>query len=166
MTRDEVLERLRSTRADFDERLAKVPDTAFVRVVPGGSHTPKQIVWHVEAYDRLIVDRLRAARDGQTTAFDRDRIGWEVFNERMWSEGQSADPEAVKTTAASTFESLLEEVGRLSDDELAGPVGVSAHLDQAWLGTRALWQLIGIDGFDHYPMHFRSLEAAAVGPEA
>jgi hypothetical protein len=164
--RDEVLERLRSTRADFDARVAEVSDAAFDRMVPGGTHTPKQIVWHVAAYDRLMVDRLRAARDGQTTAFDRDRIGWEAFNERTWSDGQSADPVTVKATAASTFESLLEEVGRLSDDELAGPVGVSAHLDQAWLGTRPPWQLIGIDGFDHYPMHLRSLEAAAVGQEA
>lgn len=166
MTRDEVLERLRSTRADFDTRVARVPDAAFVRVVPGGSHTPKQIVWHVAAYDRLMVDRLRAARDSRTTAFDRDRIGWEAFNESTWTEGEAAEPEVVKATAARTFEALLEEVGRLTDEELAGPTGVSAYLDQDWLGTRPPWQLIGIDGFEHYPMHFRSLEAAAVGQEA
>jgi len=166
VTRDEVLDRLRTSRAAFDARVTRVPAAAFDRVVPGGTHTPKQIVWHVAAYDRLMVERLHAARDGETTAFDRDRIGWEVFNERTWSEGAGPDPQSVSATASRVFDALLLEVGRLSDEELAGPVGVSAHIDPAWLDGRPLWELIGIDGFEHYPMHFGALEAAVVGQEA
>ena len=166
MTRDEVLDRLRSTRAAFDARVAKVPGGAFERVVPGGTHTPKQIVGHVAVYDRLVVDRLRAARDGETTAFDRDRIGWELFNDRTWEEGVVLDAATVRVSAAKEFEALLVEVGRLSDEELAGPVGISANLDPAWLEGRPLWELIGIDGFEHYPMHFGALEAAVLGQEA
>lgn len=165
MTRDEVLDRLRATRAEFDARVSRISDASFERLVPGGTHTPKQIVWHVSEYDRLMVERLRAAREGRTTAFERDRVGWEAFNERTWSEGQDLDAETVKSTAGRLFEELLAEVGLLSDDELAGATGSSANLDPAWLGSRAPWELIGIDGFDHYPMHFRSLEAAAVGQE-
>lgn len=166
MTREEVLERLRSARAGFDARVAHVPDAAFERPVPGGTHSPKQLVWHVIAYDRLMVDRLRAARDGETTAFDRDRFGWEAFNDRTWAEGLVHDSDTVRTTAAEVFESLLAEVDRLSDEELAGPMGLSTRLDPAWLDGRALWELIGIDGFDHYPMHFGALDAAAIGRES
>jgi hypothetical protein len=166
VTRDEVLDRLRSTRAVFDDRVAKVPAAAFDRAVPGGRHTPKQILWHVAAYDRLMVDRLRAAREGETTAFDRDRMGWEAFNERTWAEGAVFDAVTVTETANKAFAALLVEVGEMTDEELDGPVGVSAYLDPAWLGGRAPWELIGIDGFEHYPMHVGSLEAAAIGQEA
>jgi hypothetical protein len=166
VTRDEVLDHLRSARTAFDERVARVPATAFDRHVPGGTHTPKQIVWHVAAYDRLMVERLRTARDGDTTSFDRDRVGWEAFNDRTWAEGEAFDPEMVRTTAAGIFEQLLAEIGRLSDEELSASVGVTTHLDPAWLGGRPLWELIGIDGFEHYPMHFGSLDAAAFGQEA
>lgn len=161
MTREEVLDRLRSARTGFDARVAAISSAAFVRPVPGGTHTPKQIVWHVAAYDRLMVDRIRAARDGETTALDRDRLGWETFNERTWAEGNSLGPETVRAAAADVFEELLAQVEYLTDQELAGPVGLSASLDAAWLDGRAPWELIAIDGFDHYPMHFGALSAAA-----
>ena len=161
MTREEVLDRLRTDRAGFDARVAAIPSVAFERPVPGGTHTPKQIVWHVVAYDRLVVDRLRAARDGETTAFERDRVGWEAFNERTWAEGNALGPETVRAAAVNVFAELLAEVRRLTDQELAGPVGISASIDPAWLDGRALWELIGIDGFDHYRMHFGALDAAA-----
>ena len=93
MTREEVLEQLKVQRAQFDARVHAIPGDSLDEPVPGSLHSPKQIVAHVSAYERLIVDRIRAARLGEKTAFDRDRIGWEAFNERIWAESaeQSAD---------------------------------------------------------------------------
>jgi len=86
MTRDEVLEQLKVQRAQFDARIHAIPGDSLDEPVPGSLHSPKQIVAHVSAYERLIVDRIRAARLGEKTAFDRDRIGWEAFNDRIWAE--------------------------------------------------------------------------------
>jgi len=133
MTRDEVLARLKVSRAVFDEKLAAVRPESLDAVPPGSTHSMKDIVAHVTAYDDLIVLRLISARHGSTTAFDRDR---------------------------DVFAALLHEVGQLSDDELGARVGATAALDPAWLEGRAPWQTIGIDAFDHYPMHYDALDAA------
>ena len=76
MTREEVLAKLREQRAEFDGRLHAIPNDAMDRQIPGTTHSPKQILAHVSAYEQLIVERLRAAQLGETTEFDRDRIGW------------------------------------------------------------------------------------------
>lgn len=161
MSRDEVLERLHHNRALFDRRVAAIPREVFDVPVPGATHTPKQIVAHVSAYEELIVERLRAARLGETTAFDRDRVGWEAFNERIWAEGASADLDDVLAWSRDVFAHLIHEIALLEDVDMIEKTGITAHLDPAWLQGRTLAELIGIDAFDHYPMHFEALERAA-----
>jgi len=160
MTREEVLAKLRERRAEFDGRLHAIPRDAMDRPVPGAAHSPKQILAHVSAYERLIVERLRAARLGETTEFDRDRVGWEAFNSRVWGEGLDAPVDVVVARSAADFLELLEEVAELSNGELVDERGVTAAVDPAWLHGRPLWEAIAVDGFDHYPMHFAQLEAA------
>jgi hypothetical protein len=160
MTRDEVLARLRTARHGLEQRLAAIPPESLEVVPPGAAHSPRDIVAHVAAYDRLIVERLRLSRVGDTTSFDRDREGWEAFNERVWAECSRISAAEAIAEAALVFEELLTEVARLSDEELQTATGVTAALDPAWLAGRAPWELIGIDGFEHYPMHYEALERA------
>ena len=160
MTCDEVLARLASSRAAFDEKLASVPREALMLPLPGSTHSVKDIVFHVSAYDDLVVLRLIASRGGVTTEFDRDREGYEVFNERVWGEAAVIEPDDALARAAEVFAALLHEVGRLSDGELETPSGATAALDPAWLAGQAPWELIAIDCYDHYPMHYAALDAA------
>lgn len=161
MTRDKVLERLKSTRAEFDAFVGAIPDSALDRPVPGGSHSPKQIVAHVNAYERLIVERLRAARFEEATDFDRDRVGWEAFNDRIWAESADMPVDAVLARSARDFLALIEEVGMLDEADVAAKSVLAARVDPAWLQDRTLGEVIGVDGFEHYPMHFAQLELAA-----
>lgn len=160
MTRDEVVARLRFARAVFDEKLAAIPVDDLALPAPGQAHSVKDIVAHITAYDDLIVQRLISARHGSTTAFDRDRVGWEAFNERIWREVADLPAKAVLDRARNTFAALVHEVGQLSDDELGGRVGPTAALDPAWLQGRAPWELIAIDAYDHYASHYGALDAA------
>jgi hypothetical protein len=162
MKRDEVLDRLKKARSEFDRRVAAVPADVFDLPCPGSHHTPKQIVAHVTAYESLMLERLRSARLSEMTAFDRDRVGWREFNARIWEESAHTPSDIVLQFSALTFLQLLEEISGLADAELVELRGVSAGVDPAWLAGRSLWELIGIDGFDHYPMHFGQLEAAAL----
>lgn len=160
MNREEVLQRMHSARAVFDEKLQACPPDRLEAQIPGHVHTVAEIVWHVSAYDDLMVRRLRAAHEGETTEFDRDRVGWEQFNERVWDEAaETTAPEAL-ARARQAFAELIGEIEQLNDAELNEPVGIVEHLDPAWLEGRALWELIAIDGFDHYPMHYEQLDEA------
>ena len=164
MTRDEVLRELREKRAEFDRLLEQIPGARLAEKCPGGEHSPRDIVCHVAAYDDLMVKRLRCAADGKSTAFDRDQTGWEVFNERVWAEAVALDTETVLVRAAETFLDLLDEVNLLSDEDLESTeplTGLAQHIDPGWLKGHALCELIGTDGFEHYPMHYAQLAAAA-----
>ncbi len=165
MNRDEVLQKLRSAREIFDAKLDAVPADRLDAAIPGHVHTVAEIVWHIAAYDELMVQRLRAAHEGLTTEFDRDRDGWEQFNERIWAEAAEKPAAEACDHAREVFAELLGEIEQLNDAELNAPVGVVEHLDPAWLEGRALWELIAIDGFDHYAMHYDQLDAAARGSE-
>lgn len=161
MTRDEILDRLKRERAEFDALVEAIPPIAFDRPVPGHLHSPKQIVAHVSEYEQHIVERLKAARLGETTDLDRDRLGWEALNERVWKESESADPGLVLTTSARIFLTMIEELASLEDAEFGALSRVSEAIDPGWLRGQALWEVIGVDTFEHYPMHYAQLEAAA-----
>lgn len=161
MTRDEVLAKLRETRGEFDRLLSAIPAEKLTAAIPGSPHSPRDLVYHIAAYDDLVVRRLRAARDGDLTEFDRDRVSWEAFNERIWAEAGSREPHAVLAHASKTFLDLIDEVEALTDEELSSTTGVTAGIDPAWLRGQTLGELIGVDCFEHYPMHFAQLVAAA-----
>ena len=158
MTRDEVLARLVAARAVFDEKLSKVPHDKVDAEIEG-RHTVKDVLVHISAYEELIVRRLRAAREGETTEFDRDRDGWEAFNDRIWVEARKVDISTAYDLSKAVFIDLLIEVRQLTDEELNEVTGITEHIDPAWLDGKRLWEMIGIDGFDHYPMHHKVLEA-------
>ena len=73
--------------------------------------------------------------------------------------------DAVLSQSARDFLSLLEEVASLANAELSDAHGVAAGIDPAWLQGRTLWEVIGVDAFEHYPMHFAQLEAAAAADD-
>jgi len=160
MTRDEVLRRLRTTRGELDRLISEIPVERLAEPCSGCAHAPKDILWHIAAYDELIVERIRAARAGETTAFDRDRVGWQEFNERIWAEAAQHDAPAAVSHAEETFLDLLGEVGQLTDEELFGTGGITASIDPAWLQGRTLADVIGVDGYEHYPMHYDHLQSA------
>lgn len=163
MSRDEVLERLQFTRMRFDRRVAAIPRERFDVPPPGRAHTPKQIVAHITAYEDLIVERLRAARTADTTALFRDRVGWEEFNEQVWAQSVAMPVDEVLEHSAVTFRDLIHEIVLLSDPELIESTGITEHIDPAWLQGRTLAEVIAVDGFEHYPMHYEELDEAARG---
>jgi hypothetical protein len=160
ITTSEMVVRLRETRDVFDAKVADVPTGAFDVVPEGHAHSPKDVVAHVSAYEALIVERLREAREGRSTEFDRDREGWEAFNHMIWAEAADMDEVDVRAQAVFTFSDLLAEIAGLTDAELNTNAGVTGHVDPAWLEDRTLAQAIAIDSFEHYPMHHDTLNAA------
>lgn len=161
MSRDEVLERLQHNRIRFDQRVAKIPAERLDVVPPGRAHTPKQVVAHITSYEELIVERLRAARVGDSTALFRDRVGWEEFNEQVWAAAAARDAAEVLGDATRVFAELVHELMLLGDAEMNETTGIVAHIDPAWLQGRTLAEVIAIDAFDHYPMHYDELDQAA-----
>ncbi len=160
MTRDELLGWLLETRKEFDELVSAIPKEALEKPIPGKSHSARDVIVHVTAYEDLIVQRLRNAQNEETTAFDRDHDGWESFNDRVWAEAKEVDPPTALARSHRVFRELIEQVRVLQDDEINGRGGIVRYLDPAWLDGRKLYEAIGVDAFEHYPMHFEDLKKA------
>lgn len=160
MTKSEVMELLRSRRALFDAKVAAVPRDALDEPIPRSTKTVKEIVAHVSNYEQLIVDRLISAGHGAGTALRHDQLGFGRGNDLDWPDVTTRAPEQVLRRAADVFDALMQTVGDLSDDELNEAIGATAALDKEWLQGRAPWEMIAIDAYDHYPMHFPALDAA------
>ena len=160
MTRDELLRWLLETRREFDELVAAIPKDRLERPIPGKKRSARDVIHHVTAYEDLIVQRLRKAQEGETTAFDRDRDGWEQFNDQVWEEAHHVDPPTVLARSHRVFRELIEQVSVLQEEEINGDGGIVAYLDPAWVDGRLLYEVIGIDAFEHYPMHFADLRMA------
>jgi hypothetical protein len=164
MTRDELLRWLLETRSEFNQLVSAIPRDKLDRPIRHGKkRSARDVIYHVVAYEELIVQRLRSAQDGETTAFDRDRDGWESFNDRVWIEATNTDVNTVLARSQRVFNDLIEQVRVLQEDELNDGRGIVKYLDPAWLNGRPLWEVIGIDSFEHYPMHFGDLKAAGEG---
>lgn len=161
MTRDEVLARLGEARGAFDERVRAIPEGRLESAPAGHAHSPRAVVAHMAAYEDLVVRRLRAARAAEVTEFVRDRESWELFNEQVWEHADDLSAADTIAKAHATFSDLMRELSVLTDEEFEGVAGVTAAIDPAWLQGRTLAEVIGVDCFEHYPMHFALLEAAA-----
>ncbi len=160
MTQDDLLFRLVASRAVFDAKVGFVPAEAFDSPAPGSKHSTRDIVSHVAAYERLIAERLIAARHGSETALEAD-MDREDFDETTWREAAGQDRDMVLSSATSAFATLLHEVGSLSEEELNAPRGTTASLDRAWLRGRPPWEAILADSEEHYRAHHGALDAAA-----
>lgn len=160
MTRDELLNWLQSTREEFDRLVSAISKEDLDKPIPGKKHSARDVIYHVTAYEDLIVQRLRNAQNGETTAFERDHDGWEAFNDTVWEEAKGVDVPAVLARSRRVFRELIEQVSVLQEDEINDARGIVTSIDPAWLDGRALWEVIGIDAFEHYPMHFDDLRKA------
>ena len=160
MTRDELLNWLLETRGEFDQLVSAVPKDKLGKPIPGNKRSVRDIICHISAYEDLIAQRLRLAQNGETTAFDRDHDGWESFNDRIWEEAKQVDPPTALARSNRIFREMIDQVRVLQEDEINGKGGITRYIDPAWLDGRPLWEVIGIDAFEHYPMHFEELEKA------
>ncbi len=160
MTRDELLHWLLETRREFDELVAAIPKERLDKPIPGKKRSARDVIHHVTAYEELIVQRLQHAQDGETTAFDRDHEGWEQFNDRVWEEAKDVDSLTALARSHRVFREMIDQIRVLQDDEINGKGGIVRFLDPGWLDGRPLWEVVGIDAFEHYPMHFDELTKA------
>ena len=97
MTRDEVLEKLKTTRAEFDRRVSAIPPGRLNTVIPDGSHTPAQIIAHVTKAEFIEFSAVLAGiKEIKQVMADAEKA-------RQWI--------ARGATPSDTVQSLLKQAG-------------------------------------------------------
>lgn len=161
MDRGQFLERMRAERARWEALLARVagrlgPEASIV----AGDWTLKDLVAHVTAYERGLVEWLEGAARGEALTFpDLDHPDLDYRNALILRANRPRPWEDVEGEAAVVFSRLLALVASLSQEELADGGRSEWYVRPRWGEARPLWRCIADDSYRHYHQHIPDLEA-------
>src|SRR5690242_4756400 len=165
-TKDELLERIRTGRADFDTVLLAVPPEVVDQPLLDGGWSVKDLVAHIAAYDQWTAAQITAANAGRA-ATDRelygvedvpdDPQGWDEDRQNAAIRDRYADvsyPDAL-AFAEQSFNQLLSVLTTTPEDVLTRPGA------QAWTEGQAVIDLVPGETYRHYAEHLPALRTLA-----
>jgi hypothetical protein len=142
MTRATLLEKLRAEHEAFEAVL--VPLSGMQMTTPGVTDqwSIKDVLAHVTAWERYVLDRLQAALHGTEPTFIVDAVTDEETgqaNAQFCEEARPLPLGEVLATFRSTHQQMLDTAAALSDADLA-TLGRFP-----WLGEQTLWEAARVD---------------------
>jgi len=160
MNKAKFLETMRSERTRWDALLAEVGETRMGEPGVAGDWSVKDIVAHVTAYERGLVDWLEAASHGESLEFPTlDHPDVDYRNALIFAQNQGLPLRDVLAESRQVFERLLRLAQALSDEELLDPQRTEWFVRLRWGESRVLWECIADDSYHHYHQHVPGIRA-------
>jgi hypothetical protein len=138
-------------RARLVERLASLPDDALLDPVDE-AWTGKDVVAHLEAWERRVVANLEVLRRGATP--DRS-LGTDELNDRFFQASRDRPLDDVRAGEDEAYRSVLVTIDEASDEELFD----GRHF--AWTAGEPLANWFRGNTDEHYDEHLEQLNRAA-----
>ncbi len=148
-----LLEKMNCGFAAFQTLLAVLGEAQMTTAGVNGSWSIKDVLTHLTAWQRAMVDRLHAAVRNEKPALtvltdeEIDRL-----NEQFYQEGKSRPLAEVLTDFRTTYLQIVEVVQELPWEDLADEQRF------AWLNGTPLWRYIAGDTYEHYQEHIESIQ--------
>ncbi len=145
MTKATLLEKLQAEQDAFEALLASLTEAQMT--TPGVTPTwsIKDVLAHLTAWRRYVLDRLRAALHGTAPTFlvesgteEKD----DLANARFYEEARPFPVSAVLAAFRATHKQMIDAIQALSEDDLTTPGRFP------WLSEPTLWHAARIDGHD------------------
>jgi hypothetical protein len=165
MDKEQFLAVMQTERRRWEALLVRVAE-AMGEETPGvsGHWSLKDLVAHVTAYERGLVEWLEGARRGDAVTFpDLDHPDLDYRNELILRASRPRSWEEVEREAAAVWGRLLALVGGLSEEELTDSGRSEWYVRPRWGEARPLWHCIADDSYRHYQQHIPDLEAILAG---
>jgi hypothetical protein len=165
MDKVEFLEVMQAERRRWEALLARVAEeNGYATPGVSGDWTLKDLVAHVTAYERGLVDWLEGAGQGDVVTFpDLDHPDLDYRNQLILEASFPRSWEEVEGEAAAIWDRLLALVEGLSEEELTDSERSAWYVRPRWGEARPLWRCIADDSFRHYQQHVPDLEAVLAG---
>lgn len=153
MNKRELLEMMQAERARWQSLLDEVGEGRMTQAGVAGDWSVKDIVAHVTAYERWLVERLEGALRGEKVEIAADQLDVEPRNALIQEEYKAEPLPKVLAESQQVFQQLVAVVEKVTDEDLteAGRLGV--YLDPAWSEGQPLWRSIAADSYEHYLQH-------------
>jgi hypothetical protein len=142
-SRAEAIRVIERDRARTLELLGRLPEDAVtVLGVGGGEWSPKDLVGHLESWEELALDAIRAWERGGRSQFEdlRATLDTDGINARNLEHKADLDWDTVRRSADRTYAALIEAIEGMTDERWAtvapgdrGTVGEAFRHDEAHL---------------------------------
>ena len=154
MNKTEFLTILEDERARFEELLAAVGSARMATAGVSGDYSVKDIVAHLEAYERALVTWLQEAQAGRVyVAPLLDRPDLDARNAAVYEANRSREAAEVLLTFRQTWDELLAQVELLTEEELTDAGRSAWFVVPRWGRPQPLWQCIANDSYQHQQHH-------------
>jgi hypothetical protein len=158
MTKARFLEVMRSERERWEALLGKIDKAEMEHPGVAGNWSVRDIIVHVTAYERGLVEWLEAAMSGEVKTFaDLDHPDVDYRNGVILEKSQGRSLEEIEAEADRVFGRLMELVEAMAGEELAEAERVEWYVKPRWGERRVLWECIADDSYRHYGQHIEDI---------
>ena len=138
MNKVRFLEVMRSERERWQALLNKIDEEEMARPGVVSDWSPRELIVHVTAYERGLVEWLEAARRGEVKTFAiLDHPDVDYRNEVILEESQGHSLEEIEAEADRVFERLMALVKAMPEEELVEAERVDWYVKPRWGGRTA-----------------------------
>ena len=154
MTKEDILNDLRSARAEWDELIAQLSEAHMTQTVMAGYWSAKDVIAHLSAVDQWNVNALRAHARGEPPALDEQLMELEERNRSHYERNRQRPLDEILQDSQHIFQQLIELVQAESDEYLTQPQTFENLLEPIVVG-KSLHEACA----DHYRHHMTDVRA-------
>jgi hypothetical protein len=159
MNKAEFLKVFRSEHAKLETLLQAVGSERLEVAGVSGSYSVKDILAHLTAYNRALVNWLNAAQAGQVYVDPVvDQPDLDTRNAAVYARNKDRRPAAVREAFHQTLAELEACIDALSDEELNDAERTAWFVEPRWQRKQALWQCIANDSYEHHQQHIPDIK--------
>ena len=151
MDRRSLLAAIGAGRGRLEDALAAIPDAAMLDRVDD-EWTRKDVLAHLEAWERRVVSLAETLRAGDTPG---DSVETDELNARFFAASRDRALDDVRRGEASAYAALLAEIGACTDEELFD----GGHF--GWTDGDPLADWFRANGDEHSDEHLEQLTREA-----
>jgi uncharacterized damage-inducible protein DinB len=149
MTPDELIEKVKAARADWDEAVAAVDASRFEEPGVAGEWSLKDVIAHVAWFEREMIAVIEA----------RALVGSDLWmlpprerNDAIWKANRDRPLADVREEAARVWEELLEKLATLTAEEMTDPARFPG-MPPDWVPEEIFAQ----NTYEHYEAHAKTV---------
>lgn len=161
MEKSILLDMLITNHARFADLLAKVSEERMLRPLDGDTQTGKDIVAHVTAWQRRLLNWFEVVKQGGTPSSPEPGKTWEdmdQLNEQTAQRDRLRSLEEVMADFHAAFQAFLSLIQSFSDDDLKATYPFAWGELNQWDDGRPLWiSALAGPGYAHYQDHIYDL---------
>ena len=160
MDKQRFLETLRSERQRWEAEWSGVSEERLCQPGAAGEWSVKDIIAHVTAYERGLVEWLEAAAKGRSLVFSvLDHSDVDYRNAVIYAENRGRSLKDVMLDSERVFQQLLELVEALPEEVLLDAEHSEWFVKPRWHTSRPLWKCVADDSYEHYKQHLPGVRA-------